>query len=92
MKFTYPAVIHKNEDGTYRGYFPDLAGTEIEAPTYDDILNLAIETEREWITVELEEDNLDLPAVSDRADIKLGEGDELHDIAVIIRLYDGWDE
>ncbi|MDO4614981.1 MAG: type II toxin-antitoxin system HicB family antitoxin [Lachnospiraceae bacterium] len=92
MKFTYPAVIHKNEDGTYKGYFPDLEGTEIEAPTYDDILNLAIETAREWITVELEEDNLDLPAVSDHSDLKLEEGDELHDIAVIIRLYDGWDE
>ena len=25
MKFTYPAVFHKTEQGTYEGYFPDLA-------------------------------------------------------------------
>ena len=24
MKFMYPAVFRKNEDGTYNGYFPDL--------------------------------------------------------------------
>ena len=35
MKFTYPAVFHKTEQGTYEGYFPDLACCYAKGDTLD---------------------------------------------------------
>ena len=65
MKFTYPAVFHKTEQGTYEGYFPDL---------------------------ELTEEEPDFPPVSDVADLGKSEGEIARNIAVNIRLFEGWDE
>ena len=36
MKFTYPAVFHKTEQGTYEGYFPDLACCYAKGDTLDE--------------------------------------------------------
>ena len=42
MKFTYPAVFHKTEQGTYEGYFPDLACCYAKGDTLDEALEDAI--------------------------------------------------
>ena len=36
MKFIYPAVFRKNEEGRYKAFFPDLACCEAEGDTLDD--------------------------------------------------------
>ena len=91
MQFIYPAVFCQKEDGTYRGYFPDLEQCYAYGDTLDEVLNSAIEEARAWIQVELE-DTFELPAVTHPEDLVLKEGEFIRNIAVTIRLTDGWDE
>ena len=92
MKFIYPAVFHKTEEGHYKGYFPDLECCYGEGETLDDAIDNANEAARTWITVELEEDEPILPHVSDPEDILLAEDELIRNISVNIRFYEGWDE
>ena len=84
MKFTYPAVFHKTEQGTYEGYFPDLACCYAKGDTLDEALEDAIHSAYDWISLEL--------PVSDVADLGKSEGEIARNIAVNIRLFEGWDE
>lgn len=69
MKFTYPAVFHKTEQGTYEGYFPDLACCYAKGDTLDEALEDAIHSAYDWISLELTEEEPDFPPVSDVADL-----------------------
>ena len=84
MKFTYPAVFHKTEQGTYEGYFPDLACCYAKEEAASDISDDE--------TLELTEEEPDFPPVSDVADLGKSEGEIARNIAVNIRLFEGWDE
>ena len=92
MKFIYPAVFRKNEDGGYHAFFPDLEYCEADGETLDDAIEKANEACRTWITVELEEDEPVMPYVSDIEDIEVKDGDIVRNISVNIRFYEGWDE
>lgn len=70
MKFTYPAVFHKTEQGTYEGYFPDLACCYAKGDTLDEALEDAIHSAYDWISLELTEEEPDFPPVSDVADLR----------------------
>ncbi len=90
MTFTYPAVFRKKEDGTYEGYFPDLEGCVAKGDTLDECINDAIEAARTWLWIELvEEEDSDLPFISDRDDLVLEEGDIVRNIEVILHLQEG---
>ena len=84
MKFTYPAVFHKTEQGTYEGY--------AKGDTLDEALEDAIHSAYDWISLELTEEEPDFPPVSDVADLGKSEGEIARNIAVNIRLFEGWDE
>ena len=86
MKFTYPAVFHKTKQGTYEGYFPDLACCYAKGDTLDEALEDAIHS------LELTEEEPDFPPVSDVTDLGKNEGEIARNIAVNIRLFEGWDE
>ena len=73
MKFIYPAVFRKKEDGGYDAHFPDLECCEAYGETLDDAIDNANEAARTWITVELEEEDPIFPHVSDLEDIELAE-------------------
>ena len=75
MKFIYPAVFRKKDDGGYQAWFPDLECCEASGETLDDAIENANEACRNWITVELEEEDPLLPYVSDHDDIETEEGD-----------------
>lgn len=91
MTFTYPAVFQPQEDGSYKGYFPDLDGCTFEGPTLDETLNAAIEAERSWIEIETDEDETrGLPYISEHEDIPVNEGEFIRDIAVIIHFEVGY--
>lgn len=92
MKFIYPAVFRHTEEGKYNAFFPDLECCEATGDTLDDAIDNANEAARNWITVELEEDEPVLPYVSDPSDIPTEEGDIIRNISVNIRFYEGWDE
>ena len=83
MKFTYPAVFHKTEQGTYEGYFPDLACCYAKGDTLDEALEDAIHSAYDWISLELTEEE---------PDFGKSEGEIARNIAVNIRLFEGWDE
>ena len=71
MKFMYPAVFRKNEDGTYNGYFPDLECCTSTGDTLDEAIENANEAAYNWITVELDEEEPNLPSISDPSDLDL---------------------
>lgn len=92
MKFIYPAIFKKTEKGTYEGYFPDLEDCRAVGETLEDAVENANEAASDWISIELEEEHVQLPPVSDANDLKLQEGEVVRNISVTIRLFDGWDE
>lgn len=92
MKFMYPAVFRKNEDGTYNGYFPDLECCTSTGDTLDEAIEHANEAAYNWITVELDEEEPNLPSISDPSDLDLTPEDIVRIISVNIRFYEGWDE
>lgn len=92
MKFIYPAVFRKTENGKYEGFFPDLEDCRVEASSLDDAIDKANDAAYDWISLELSEDDCDLPSVSDESDLDLKEGDVVRNISVNIRFYEGWDE
>ena len=92
MKFIYPAIFRKKEDGCYDAHFPDLECCEASGETLDDAIDNANEAARTWITVELEEEDPIFPHVSDLEDIELAEDEIVRNISVNIRFYEGWDE
>ena len=92
MHFAYPAGVRKQEDGTWKGEFPDLAGCGGEGDTLDLAIRECTEAARERLRVELTEFDGDLPEVSDPGDLILQEGDVVREIGVIVRLTDGFDE
>ncbi len=92
MHFSYPAVFHRQENGTWKGEFPDLAGCGGEGETLDLAIRECTEAARERLRVELTEFDGDLPEVSEPGDLSLKEGDIVRQIGVIVRLTDGFDE
>ena len=74
MKFIYPAVFRKTENGTYHGFFPDLECCYADGDTLDDAIDNANEAAYNWISLELSEDDCNLPSVSDKEDMELSGG------------------
>lgn len=91
MKFTYPAILRKTPTDNYTGYFPDLEGCSFTGDTLMEAIDHAIEAASGWILVELEEDG-DLPSISAPEDLELRQNEMVRNIAVTLRLTDGWDE
>mgnify|MGYP000921911755 CR=1 FL=1 len=62
MTFIYPAVLtpHKENEG-YHVTFPDLVGCEADGPDLQDAVENARAAAYDWVCVELEEDDPDMP-------------------------------
>ncbi|MBQ7065123.1 MAG: type II toxin-antitoxin system HicB family antitoxin [Firmicutes bacterium] len=91
MKFMYSAILQPQPDGSYTGYFPDLEDCRFAGRNLIEALDEAKEAAGAWIMVELEE-NDGLPPNTDHDEMHLAPGEFVRDIAVILRLTDGWDE
>ena len=75
MKFIYPAVFKKTEDGRYKGTFPDLEGCFGEGDTLDEAIESANAAAFDWISVELSEEVPELPEdIPSEADLYLPHG------------------
>lgn len=90
MKFIYPAIFKKTDNG-YEGYFPDLACCYGKGESLDDAIESANAAAYDWISLELEEGGT-LPPVTDACDIARSNGEIVRNISVNIRFYEGWDE
>ena len=91
MRLCYPAVFTKKSSGKVEVSFPDIKGCGLVADSFDSALSEATEELREALLVDIEEGS-ELPPVSDLEDIALAKDQEARQIAVILRLYEGWDE
>ena len=92
MTFTYPAIFKQMPDGTYEGHFIDLEGCSARGDNLDLCIRDAIEEMRSWIQVELEEEEVHMPAVTHIDDVIPGEGEIVRNIGAIVRMTDGYDE
>lgn len=93
MKFIYPAIISKTENGTYKAEFPDLSCCTAEGPTLEEAVDEANAAMYDWIYLELSEDGT-LPPISDVQDLQrhLTADQEVRNICVNVVLTDGYDE
>lgn len=92
MKFIYPAIIRKEDNGTFKATFPDLACCEATGDSLDDVIEKANEAAVGWLELELSEDMPMLPPVTDKDDLVLQEGELVRDICANVKFYDGWEE
>ena len=92
MKFIYPAIIRKEENGTFKATFPDLACCEATGDSLDDVIEKANEAAVGWLELELSEDMPMLPPVTDKDDLVLQEGELVRDICANVKFDDGWEE
>ena len=92
MKFIYPAIIRKEENGTFTATFPDLACCEAIGDSLDDVIEKANEAAVGWLELELSEEMPMLPPVTDKDDLVLEEGELVRDICANVKFYDGWEE
>lgn len=90
MKFVYPAVIRKKEDG-FHVTFPDLDGCHAEGRSLDDAIENAKDAEINWIMLELEEGG-DIPARTALEDIPKEEGALVQYVSASVRFFEGYDE
>lgn len=91
MKFIYPAIIRKTENGMFRADFPDLEDCSATGETIDEVLDNANEAAANWIVVELEMEG-HLPSISDECDMHLKADEFVRNVCVTMRMTDGWDE
>ena len=91
-KFIYPAITRKEENGTFKATFPDLACCEATGESLDDVIEKANEAAVGWLELELSEDMPMLPPVTDKDDLVLQEGELVRDICANVKVYDGWEE
>lgn len=91
MKFIYPAVIRKTEEGRFQAEFPDLTGCLVEADCLEDVLEAAKEAEYNWISLELEEDG-ELPPRTELSELALQEGESARYLSATIKFFEGWEE
>ena len=92
MRFVYPAVISRKDDGSYHAVFPDLAMCEADGDTLFEVQRNATMAAFDWIDLEMHEDEPEIPPVTDKKEIPLREGESVCDILVIYRMHIGWDE
>ena len=71
MKFIYPAVIRKTAEEKYFAFFPDLECCRAEGDTVEETVDNANEAAYDWISLELSEDDGQLPPVSEASDLEL---------------------
>lgn len=87
MTFTYPAVFTKKEDGTgFHAFFSDLEMCEADGADLEDAIENARDAAQNWISVELEEFEGDLPFATHVDDIELAENQVAKQIMVKIKF------
>jgi predicted RNase H-like HicB family nuclease len=63
MEYAYPAVFHRNEDGSYTVTYPDLPGCISEGKSMENARYMAEAALAQWIGY-LTDRNMDIPAAS----------------------------
>ena len=87
MTFIYPAVFMPHKDGKgFHVEFPDLADCRADGPDLEDAIENAKEAAYNWICVELEEEEPELPEVSHVEDMELDEKSFVRQLMIVVKL------
>jgi len=74
MEYVYPAIFHKNEDGSYTIKYPDLPGCISEGKTLGSAMHMAQSALAQWIGY-LAEKKMEIPKASLVKKFKTNSGD-----------------
>lgn len=66
-EYIYPAIFHKNDDGSFTVTFPDLPGCITEGKTMGDAIKMAQSALTQWIEF-LRDEKEDIPIASIKAE------------------------
>ena len=84
MEYVYPAIFHKNKDGSYTVMYPDLPGCISEGKTLGNALSMAQSALKQWIGYLLDKE-LEIPTASAFEDIKASKGEIVNLICVEVK-------
>jgi predicted RNase H-like HicB family nuclease len=74
MEYVYPAIFHKNEDGSYTIVYPDLPGCISEGKSLGNAMYMAQAALAQWIGY-LTDKKQEIPPASSIQDVKTSNGD-----------------
>ena len=83
-EYTYPAVFHRNGDGTFTVSFPDLPGCITEGKTIGNAIYMAQSALTQW-TAFLTDSKEPLPEASALGDILCDEGEFVNLVCATVR-------
>ena len=87
MTFIYPAVFTPHKDGKgFHVEFPGLADCTADGPDLEGAIENAKEAAYNWICVELEEEEPELPEVSHVEDMELDEKSFVRQLMIVVKL------
>lgn len=92
MKYKYPAIVNQYEENRFEAYFPDLEGCSVSGTSMMDVIDEARQAAKDWIEVELEDPNGNLPLPTLAEDITLTEHQTICQIIVNVNVVGGWTE
>jgi predicted RNase H-like HicB family nuclease len=74
MEYVYPAIFHKNEDGSYTIVYPDLPGCISEGKSLGNAMYMAQSALAQWINYLIDK-NQEIPSASSAQAVKTSTGD-----------------
>ena len=84
MEYVYPAIFHKNKDGSYTVTYPDLSGCISEGKTLGNALSMAQSALKQWIGYLLDKE-LEIPTASAFEDIKTSKNELVNFICIEVK-------
>jgi predicted RNase H-like HicB family nuclease len=84
MEYVYPAIFHKNNDGTHTVTYPDLPGCISEGKSLGNALHMAQTALTQWIEY-LSDKRQAIPNASAPEDIDIGDGEFVNLICADIK-------
>jgi predicted RNase H-like HicB family nuclease len=84
MEYVYPALFHKNDDGSYTITYPNLPGCISEGKSLENALLMAQSALTQWIEY-LTDKKQDIPKASETGKIKTKKGEFLNLIRADIK-------
>ena len=83
-EYVYPAVFHRNDNGTYTIIYPDLPGCISEGKTLENALYMAQDALTQWLGY-LTDEGETIPTASARKDIAIGDGEFVNLVRASVR-------
>jgi predicted RNase H-like HicB family nuclease len=84
MEYVYPAIFHKNSNGSYTILYPDLPGCISEGKSLKNAFFMAKDALKQWLTY-LRDKKTEIPSASTLEDIKVSEGEFVNLISAEVK-------